>query len=72
MPALVNFLARTVPKIRVEGIHLGCPDSDYVNNHPIVKLCVYQMLHLSGGDEALGYVKAYETCCERAGLPKEK
>ena len=53
---LINSLARILPGICEEARETGTHD---VNNHPIIKLYVEQLVHLSRDIE---YSKAYNIC----------
>ena len=62
--ALVKSLSAKIDAIWVEARLLG-EGTEYVNNHPIVRLFVEQMGHLS----QVSYHDAYTACRAKADVP---
>lgn len=68
--ALVLTLVDDLGTIRTEPAFNG---SDYLAQHPVVRLYLEQLAHLSGitiDDERNPYSKAYDICQERAAATK--
>ena len=66
LSGLVHDLSRTISKIWDEAHEKG-HGTDWVNEHPIVKLYVEQMAHLC---RKINYLDAYKVCEEKSNSPE--
>ena len=65
LSGIVHSLSRVMPKIWIEAGEKG-EGTDYVNQHPIVRLYAEQIMHLSGKREYSDAHKAVSEKLEKA------